>query len=75
MKQRGVIKFYFKSGKTPTEVYSDLKNVYGDERVVQSTDASHGFKMAGNRWRMNLVEAGHFPLGPMKKWRTLTPVR
>jgi hypothetical protein len=31
MKQRSVIKFYFKSGKTTIEVYSDLNNVYGDE--------------------------------------------
>jgi acyl-CoA reductase-like NAD-dependent aldehyde dehydrogenase len=38
------------------------------ERVVQSSDGSHIFRMAGNRWRMNLVEAGQFPFGPMKKW-------
>jgi len=31
MKQRAVIKFYFKSRKITTEVYNDLKNVYGDE--------------------------------------------
>jgi len=30
MKQRAVIKFYFKSGKTANEVYSDLKNVFGE---------------------------------------------
>jgi hypothetical protein len=29
MEQRAVIKFYFKKGKTATEVYEDLKNVYG----------------------------------------------
>jgi hypothetical protein len=31
MEQRDVIKFYFKSGKTATELYHDLKNVYGDD--------------------------------------------
>ena len=42
--------------------------------VVQSSNDSRVFKMAVN-WRMNLVEAGHFPLGPMKKWRKLAPLR
>jgi hypothetical protein len=31
MEQCAVIKFCFKSGKTATEVYQDLKNVYGDD--------------------------------------------
>jgi hypothetical protein len=32
--QRAVIKFYCKSGKTGTEAYQDLKNMYDDVRVV-----------------------------------------
>jgi hypothetical protein len=31
MEQSAVIKFCFKSGKTATEVYQDLKNVYGGD--------------------------------------------
>ena len=30
MESRAVIKFCFKLGKTATEVYQDLKNLYGD---------------------------------------------
>jgi hypothetical protein len=36
MEQRAVIKFYFKSGKTAKEVYQDLKNVYGDDRMSRA---------------------------------------
>jgi len=31
MELRAVIKFYLKSGKTATEVYQDLKNLYIDD--------------------------------------------
>jgi hypothetical protein len=31
MAQRAVIKFSFKLGKTATEVYQDLRNVYNDD--------------------------------------------
>jgi hypothetical protein len=31
MESLAVIKFYFKSWKTATEAYQDLKNLYGDD--------------------------------------------
>jgi hypothetical protein len=34
MEQRAVDKFYFKSGKTDTELYQDQNNLYGDDCVV-----------------------------------------
>jgi hypothetical protein len=33
MEQCAVVKFYFKMGKTATEMYQDLKNVCGDDCV------------------------------------------
>jgi len=35
MEQRAVNKFYFKSGKTDTEVYQEQKNVYGYDCCAQ----------------------------------------
>jgi hypothetical protein len=37
MEQRAVIKLYFTSGKTATEVYQEMANVYGDVRVVHKS--------------------------------------
>jgi len=34
MQQSAVIKCYFKLGKTATEVYQDLKNMYSDDSVM-----------------------------------------
>jgi hypothetical protein len=66
------MKFYFKSGRTATEEYQDLKNVYGDDWVVYKfSDGSRLFKKAGHRWKMILVQAGQIPLSPMKMWRNL----
>jgi hypothetical protein len=42
--------------------------------VHKSSDCSRVFKKAGNRWRMTLVQAGQFPLGPLKMWRKLAPL-
>ena len=30
--------------------------------------------MAGNRWKMMLIQASKFPLGPMKMWEKLVPL-
>jgi hypothetical protein len=72
MEQGIVIKFYFKSGKTATQVYQDPKNVYSDDWVVhKSPGGSRVFKKAGCRWRMILAQADQFPLGLMNMWRKL----
>ena len=36
MEQRTMIKCYFKSWKTATEVYQDLKNMYGDDSLSRA---------------------------------------
>jgi hypothetical protein len=39
----------------------------------KSTGGLHIF-MAGNRWKMMLIQASKFPLGPMKMWEKLVPL-
>ena len=59
MQQRAIFKFYFKSGKTATEMYQDLKNVYDDVRDVhKSSCVSRVLKKEANHRRVILVQAG-----------------
>ena len=56
--------------KTAAEVYQDVKNLYGDDwLVLKSADGLCIFKKAGNRWRMIIVQASQFLLGPIEMWR------
>jgi len=73
MEQRAMVKFYFKAGKTASEVYQDLKNVCSDDHVSRA-QVFTCFKKAGNLWRMILVQAGQCLLSPRKMWRKLVPL-
>lgn len=55
--QGAIIQFYFKSGKTATELYQDTKNEYANDcRIMhESSDGYRIDRKAGNRWRMILV--------------------
>jgi hypothetical protein len=46
MQQSVVIKCYFKLGKTATEVYQDLKNVYSDDSVMHVFQSLDIFQMS-----------------------------
>jgi len=68
-----MVKFYFKAGKTASEMYQDLKNVCSDDHVSRA-QVFTCFKKAGNLWRMILVQAGQCLLSPRKMWRKLVPL-
>lgn len=47
------------------DVHLDLKNVYSARIMHKATGGSHVF-MAGNRWKMMLIQVGKLPLGQIK---------
>jgi hypothetical protein len=76
MEQHAVINFILNRGKQPRNCTRARKmcTVMTVWVVHKSSDCSHVFKKAGNRRRMTLVQAGQFPLGPLKMWRKLAPL-
>jgi hypothetical protein len=75
MEQCAMIKFYFKLGKTATEVSHDLKNVYDDD-CLSHAPVLRWFThfQEGRESEDDLIQTGQFLLGAMKMWRKLMPL-